>query len=154
MCGLDSEKLATTKISNWGFHNSPGASGLKFSCTWATWNAESREPLVLVATLRTSPAQTHLEAVRMGLGFASHLSLLFPEPENVAPPPWGSLPLFMFALVIIIYLFIYYLCTGGYIYSGGQGDIGAGLAQTFSVKTEAVVPWPLCLLCKWFYLSD
>lgn len=47
-----------------------------------------------------------------------------PEVGSPAPTPLGQLPLFMFALVIIYYLFIIYLFTNECIYSGGQGVLG------------------------------
>lgn len=61
---------------------------------------------------------------------ASNVSRRFPEMESPAPPPWGQLPLFMFALVIIYLLFIIYLFTDeSYLFRmlGVLGDPTQGL---------------------------
>lgn len=61
------------------------------------------------------------------MDFNSPFLPMFPDSPEVgspAPTPLGQLPLFMFALVIIYYLFIIYLFTNECIYSGGQGVLG------------------------------
>ena len=61
---------------------------------------------------------------------ASNVSRSFPEMESPAPPPRGQLLLFMFALVIIYYLFIIYLFTDeSYLFRmlGVLGDPTQGL---------------------------